>query len=90
MTVYVDDMKAPYGRMIMCHMVTDDPTFEELHRMADLIGVARKWFQGNHYDIAKSKRALAVQAGAVEITRREAGRMMVEQRRKRAAALLGG
>ena len=73
MTVYVDDMRAPYGRMVMCHMIADSD--EELHQ-ADRIGVARRWFQKpgtprRHYDIALSKRALAVAAGAVEITDRQ-------------------
>ena len=76
MAVYVDDMQAKYGRMIMCHMVAD--TESELHAMADLIGVDRKWYQyphksrHPHYDIALSKRALAVANGAKEITMREA------------------
>lgn len=74
MTVYVDDMRAPFGRMFMCHMVAD--TSEELHAMAKRIGVARKWCQKEgtareHYDICLSKRALAVQAGAKEITWRQ-------------------
>ncbi|OCC05087.1 hypothetical protein BA190_09230 [Labrys sp. WJW] len=72
MTVYVDDMhKVPLGqfrRMKMSHMIAD--TEEELHAMARKIGVARKWYQGDHYDIAMSKRALAVAAGAVEIPMR--------------------
>ena len=75
MTVYVDDMRAKFGRMIMCHMIAD--TDEELHAMAARIGVARRWHQKpntsrSHYDIAQSKRALAVQHGAKEITWREA------------------
>jgi len=70
MAVYVDDMRAPFRRMIMCHMLAD--TVEELHAMADKIGVNRKWFQGDHYDICISKRTLAVKYGAVEITMREA------------------
>lgn len=73
MTVYVDNMNAPYGRMIMCHMLGDTP--EELHAMADIIGVNRKWYQGDHYDIALVKRAIAVANGAVEITYRQAGAM---------------
>lgn len=73
MTVYVDAAIHGFGRMVMCHMFS--PDVEELHRMADRIGVARKWFQDPrtmpkvswpHYDIAKSKRALAVSFGAVE------------------------
>lgn len=79
MTVYVDDMRARYGRMIMCHMIAD--TEAELHEMADAIGVARRWYQGDHYDIALSKRALAVQCGARQITRRQCGLMTLHRRR---------
>jgi hypothetical protein len=71
MTVYVDDMRAKFGRMIMCHMIADAEA--ELHEMAARIGVARRWYQGDHYDISLGKRALAVAAGAVEITWRQAG-----------------
>ena len=70
MAVYVDDAIWPYGRMMMCHMLAD--TVDELHSMADRIGVRRKWLQNKrvpHYDICKSKRALAVKLGAVEVSR---------------------
>lgn len=73
MSVYVDKSIYGYGRMIMCHMIANTP--EELHAMADRIGVARKWFQAPpkasfwHYDVCKAKRALAVVAGAVECDR---------------------
>jgi len=89
MTVYVDDMRAAYGRMIMCHMLADSD--EELHSMAARIGVARRWWQspqktsGSHYDIALSKRTLAVGHGAVEITWRQASAM--NARRKAEGAL---
>ena len=71
MAVYVDESVLPYGRMMMCHMAAD--TLEELYEMADKIGVARRYIQRSnsgivHFDICKSKRALAVQFGAVEIT----------------------
>lgn len=73
MSVYVDSPVHQFGRMVMCHLVAD--TIEELHAMADKIGVARKWFQHQsrfpHYDICKTKRALAVRYGAKEITSRE-------------------
>jgi len=84
MTVYVDDMRANFGRMVMCHMLAD--TDEELHAMAARIGVQRRWWQspeqtsGSHYDIALSKRALAVAAGAIEITWRQAGVMNMRRR----------
>lgn len=72
MAVYVDDMYAPFGRMKMCHMMAD--TTEELMAMADRIGVDRKWIQDRghpwheHFDISMSKRALAVQHGATEVS----------------------
>lgn len=74
MTVYVDDMRAKFGRYVMCHMVADTDD-DELHAMADRIGVQRKWHQKagtphSHYDIALTKRSLAVAFGAVEIDRR--------------------
>lgn len=80
MPVYVDDMKAPVrmggGRVyVFCHMVAD--TEEELHAIADRIGVARRWYQypeksrWPHYDIVQAKRALAVAAGAIEVEMRQ-------------------
>ena len=81
MTVYVDNMRAGFGRMIMCHMIAD--TEDELHAMADHIGIARRWFQGNHYDIALSKRALAVKYGAKEITQRQTVKILRAMRELR-------
>ncbi|SOD42329.1 DUF4031 domain-containing protein [Nitrosovibrio sp. Nv4] len=82
--VYVDDMKAWFGRMIMCHMIAD--TEAELHEMAGRIGIAHRWYQGDHYDISLSRRALAVAAGAAEITLRQCGVMVM---RRRATGSLG-
>lgn len=83
MTVYVDDMYAPYGSMRLCHMLAD--TTEELLAMADRIGVQRRWIQHagthkEHFDIATTKRSMAVQAGAVRITWRVAGAMTARRR----------
>jgi len=84
MTVYVDDMRANYGRLILCHMLAS--TDEELHSMAAKIGVARKWWQspektaGSHYDICLSKKAKAIALGAIEITWRQAGAMNSRRR----------
>lgn len=78
MAVYVDDMRAPFGRLIMCHMIAD--THEELISMAKAIGVNPKWIQypntpREHFDIALSKRKLAVERGAIEITWRQLAMM---------------
>jgi hypothetical protein len=71
MPVYVDDMRAGYGRMKMCHMLAD--SVAELLDMADKIGVDRKWFQAlshPHFDVCLAKRQLAVRHGAIEVDRK--------------------
>ncbi len=87
MSVYVDDMyQYPMGEfrgMKMSHMLADST--EELLEMADRIGVQRRWIQypgtdGEHFDIAMSKRKLAVAAGAIEITIWEAAEFRRERR----------
>lgn len=87
MTVYVDDMRASFGRMKMCHMIADNEN--ELHAMADKIGVARRWYQVQashpHYDVCMSKRALAVKHGAVEIDRYKLVEIIRDQRATRYA-----
>ena len=85
MTVYVDNTRAKYGRMIMCHLIAD--TDEELHAMVDKIGVNQCWHQSppkashSHYDIALSKRALAISFGAIEVSVRQAA-VMVNNRKR--------
>jgi hypothetical protein len=81
MTVYVDDYRARFGRMTMCHMAAD--TIEELHTFGAAIGCRRSWFQGDHYDIPLFRRAKAVRLGAVEVTRREMVRLLRWRRRAR-------
>lgn len=87
MAVYVDDMRAAYGRMVMCHMMAD--TDEELCAMADRIGVRQRWHQGDHFDICLQKRALAVAAGAIEVTQRELVAIRVRLRKPSNAELRG-
>lgn len=82
MAVYVDDQKNRYRGMVMCHMVAD--TEDELHQMADSIGIKRAWYQKHkrlpHYDISQSKRKQAVDIGAVEITARQLIEMFLGHR----------
>lgn len=79
MSVYVDNMQAPYCGMLMCHMFAD--TSDELTTMVSVIGVDNKWIQSQgtyaeHFDVCQSKRRLAVQAGAVEVEYRQFGAML--------------
>lgn len=73
MACYVDASIHRYRGMVMCHLWADSE--DELMAMVDRIGVDRRWAQRPpkaswlHFDIAKSKRALAVAAGAIETDR---------------------
>ena len=80
MTVYVDTpvhYEKCVGRLApqeWCHMMAD--TTEELDAMAERIGMKKAWRQhtgkpSEHYDLTAGRRAAAVKAGAVEVTRRE-------------------
>jgi len=89
MTVYVDDMKAsfkpshrPVRTYVMSHMIgTDDA---ELHAMAQACGVARKWYQGDRYDVTQAVRAKAIKRGAVPIWRRDLSAMVMLRRHYKA------
>lgn len=70
MTILVDDIR-DWATGKWCHMGTDDLTdkgLEELHAMAQKIGLQRRWFQNKprypHYDLRPTKRVLALQHGA--------------------------
>lgn len=84
--VYVDNMNASYGRMRMCHMVADTRT--ELLAMADKIGVRRKWLQKKgtsreHFDICQSKKKLALESGAKEVSMVELARILIRKRKEK-------
>ena len=78
MAVYVDTMRASYGRLVMCHMIADSDA--ELRAMADTIGVKQRWHQGDHFDICLAKRQLALAAGALPITLRQCAAMAARRR----------
>jgi alkanesulfonate monooxygenase SsuD/methylene tetrahydromethanopterin reductase-like flavin-dependent oxidoreductase (luciferase family) len=74
-TIYVDTLTEwPNANGLWCHMATDGD-LDELHAMADRVGLKRAWFQDHprvpHYDLRPSKRRLAVAAGAVEVGPKE-------------------
>ncbi len=79
MPVYVDTAEWPFRGQLYCHVMADE--LDQLHAMADKIGLKRSWFQNKrgstpHYDLAPSKRALAVANGAVEIDRKATGQLI--------------
>ncbi|MCX4699861.1 DUF4031 domain-containing protein [Streptomyces sp. NBC_01352] len=75
MTVYIDPPTWPgHGRM-WSHLVSD-VSFAELHAFADELGVPRRAFERDHYDIPSHRYADVVAAGAVEVSSREVVRLL--------------
>ena len=52
------------------HMVSDE-SYAELHAFAELLGVPRRGFERDHYDIPEHVRAIAVAEGAREVSSRQ-------------------
>lgn len=90
MSVYVDESfdatpenaQARRHGTQWCHMIAD--TDEELHAMARRLGLKRSYFQHNprtpwhdHYDIVPSKRAKAIEYGAVPLETHKMGDMLL-------------
>jgi Protein of unknown function (DUF4031) len=53
-----------------CHLVSD-ASFEELHAFAAALGIPRRFFQGDHYDLPAHLRAPALVHGAEAVTTSE-------------------
>jgi hypothetical protein len=77
--VYIDELliRGAWRYGASCHLLPETHAprhLEELHRFAAAIGMKREWFQSGrwpHYDLTKSRRAVAVRQGAVQCTTRE-------------------
>lgn len=51
--------------------MVSDHSHDELHRFATLLGVPRRGFHRDHYDLPSHVRDTAVQLGATPVTSRE-------------------
>lgn len=86
MSVYVDHLRTPYGGMKMSHMLAD--TSAELLDMATKIGVRHKWLKkygqpDEHFDVCDSKRALAIEHGALRVSSSQLVRIIRRKRTER-------
>jgi hypothetical protein len=69
-TVLVDSANWPWRGRMWAHLVSDT-SFDELHEFASKIGIPRRAFQGDHYDIPDDLRAYAVSVGATPVGSKE-------------------
>ncbi|MFH8678165.1 DUF4031 domain-containing protein [Streptomyces lydicus] len=77
MAIYIDRPIWPgHGRM-WSHLVSDE-SFDELHAFAARIGVPRRAFERDHYDLPAERYADAVRAGAVEVGSKELLRRLTD------------
>ncbi|MEV5384262.1 DUF4031 domain-containing protein [Streptomyces sp. NPDC052721] len=75
MTVYIDPPTWPgHGRM-WSHLVSD-VSYDELHLFAEGLGMPRRAFDSDHYDVPSDRYADAVAAGAVQVGSREVVRLL--------------
>ena len=88
MSCYVDAVRDYPGAGLrysrFCHLLAD--TRDELHAMADRLGMPRRYFQDHpwrwHYDLPEPLHDLALELGAVELPLHDVGVLL---RRRRAA-----
>ncbi len=89
MTVLVDPAVWPWEGRRWAHLVSDE-SYDELHAFAERLGIPRRAFQGDHYDIPTDYRERAIALGATPVSSRELVRRLVGSglrvRRARAAA----
>jgi hypothetical protein len=69
-TVLVDQAVWPWRGRRWAHLVSDH-SYEELHAFAERLGVPRRAFQGDHYDLPADDRERAVELGAQPVDARE-------------------
>lgn len=88
--LYVDNMKTPFRRMLMSHLIAD--TSQELAQAERTLGLPEGsiQYQGTwkeHLDVSQSKRAEALKMGATSLTGKQLAIMLIERREAEKAQL---
>jgi hypothetical protein len=86
MACYVDTVRSYPAAGLryteFCHLLAD--TRDELHLMADAIGMPRRFFQDHawrwHYDLPEHLRLLAIEAGAQVVTMHDVGALLQQRK----------
>jgi hypothetical protein len=69
-TVYIDPPTWPGHGRLWSHLVSDT-SYAELHEFAARLGIPRRAFERDHYDVVAERYAGAVAAGAQPVSTRE-------------------
>ncbi len=70
MAILMDEARWWFRGRKWCHLVSD-VSYEELLDFADGVGIPRRGFQGDHYDIPEEYRDDLIAAGAQVVESRE-------------------
>jgi hypothetical protein len=68
--ILVDTPIWPFRDRLWCHLVSD-ASYDELHAVAEQLGIPRRGFQGDHYDLPAEMRDAAIELGAQPVSGRE-------------------
>ncbi|MEP6463755.1 MAG: DUF4031 domain-containing protein [Frankiaceae bacterium] len=77
MTILVDEAIWPWRGRLWAHLVSDTSQ-EELHAFAARLGLPRRIFQGDHYDVPTEVRQRALALGAQAVPARELVRRLTD------------
>ena len=70
MTILIDEARWWFKGRKWCHLVSDE-SYDELHQFGDRVGIPRRGFQGDHYDVPEEYRDDLIAAGAEQVESRE-------------------
>jgi len=69
-TILIDEARWWWRGKKWCHLISDS-SYDELHDFAEQVGIPRRGFQGDHYDIPEEYRDELIAAGAEQVESRE-------------------
>jgi hypothetical protein len=68
--ILVDEARWAWRGRLWAHLVSDH-SYEELHDFAGRMGLPRRSFQGDHYDVPTEYRERAIELGAQAVNSRQ-------------------